>query len=99
MSEQTNAVRKAKESDNLEQLQTTTEALAAYIQTLGGQMYQNTSASAGEGEANPGAALADLLAMDEEGQLHFAREGKSGGPLRITQVALGDELLGTHPRP
>jgi len=54
VNEKIDAVRKAKEANNLEQLQTTTEALAAYIQTLGGQMYQNTGAPAGD-EASGGA--------------------------------------------
>ncbi|HEX8375351.1 MAG TPA: PAS domain-containing protein, partial [Geminicoccaceae bacterium] len=46
-------------------------------------------ARAGEGEA--GGSLADLIAMSEDGRVHFAREGKEAGALRLLQVPVGGE--------
>jgi two-component system, cell cycle sensor histidine kinase and response regulator CckA len=46
--------------------------------------------AAEEGEIEPGAPLVDLLAMGDQGQFHLAREGKTGGPIRIHQVPLAD---------
>jgi two-component system, cell cycle sensor histidine kinase and response regulator CckA len=43
-----------------------------------------------DGEASPGTPLVDLVALGEEGRLHFAREGRNGGPLRIVQVPLAE---------
>ncbi|MEA3010736.1 MAG: two-component system, cell cycle sensor histidine kinase and response regulator CckA [Sphingomonadales bacterium] len=45
----------------------------------------------GEAEVAPGTPLVDLLAMGEQNQFHFAREGKAGGALRIFQVPLAAE--------
>jgi two-component system cell cycle sensor histidine kinase/response regulator CckA len=45
----------------------------------------------GEAEVAPGTPLVDLLAMDEQHRFHLAREGKSGGALRILQVPLAEE--------
>ncbi|HEX8222214.1 MAG TPA: response regulator [Allosphingosinicella sp.] len=45
----------------------------------------------GEGEVAPGTPLVDLLAIGEQNQFHFAREGKAGGALRILQVPLAEE--------
>ena len=43
-----------------------------------------------DGEPAPrGAALVDLLAQGEDGRIHFAREGKEGGGLRLVQVPFG----------
>ncbi|MEA3064517.1 MAG: two-component system, cell cycle sensor histidine kinase and response regulator CckA [Sphingomonadales bacterium] len=44
----------------------------------------------GDAEVAPGTALVDLLAMGEQHQFHFAREGKAGGALRILQVPLAE---------
>jgi two-component system cell cycle sensor histidine kinase/response regulator CckA len=48
-------------------------------------------AGGGEAEIAPGTPLVDLLVMSEQHQFHFAREGKTGGALRILQVPLKDE--------
>jgi two-component system cell cycle sensor histidine kinase/response regulator CckA len=45
----------------------------------------------GEAEVAPGTPLVDLLAMGDQHQFHFAREGKAGGALRILQVPLAEE--------
>jgi two-component system cell cycle sensor histidine kinase/response regulator CckA len=45
----------------------------------------------GEAEVAPGTPLVDLLVMSEQHQFHFAREGKTGGALRILQVPLAEE--------
>ncbi|MBA3676334.1 MAG: response regulator [Sphingosinicella sp.] len=43
----------------------------------------------------PGASLVGLLAANEQGQFHFAQEGKGAGPLRIIQVPIseGEDML------
>jgi two-component system cell cycle sensor histidine kinase/response regulator CckA len=43
-----------------------------------------------EGGRVEGTALVDYLVAADNGQFHFAAEGKSGPPLRILQVATGD---------
>ena len=43
-----------------------------------------------EGGPIEGTDLVDYLAASENGQFHFAAEGKSGPPLRILQVSTGD---------
>ncbi len=45
----------------------------------------------GEAEVAPGTPLVDLLAIGEQNQFHFVREGKAGGALRILQVPLAEE--------
>jgi two-component system, cell cycle sensor histidine kinase and response regulator CckA len=45
----------------------------------------------GEAEIAPGTPLVDLLAMGEQHQFHFVREGKGAGALRILQVPLAEE--------
>ncbi|HYG49188.1 MAG TPA: response regulator [Allosphingosinicella sp.] len=47
--------------------------------------------AAGEVEVPPGTPLVDLLVMSEQHQFHFAREGQTGGALRILQVPLAEE--------
>jgi two-component system cell cycle sensor histidine kinase/response regulator CckA len=53
------------------------------------------AARTGEGEETlRSASLADLLAVTEDGQFHFAREGAEAGPLRIVHVPLADPETG-----
>jgi len=53
------------------------------------------AARTGEGEeVLRSASLADLLAVTEDGQFHFAREGAEAGPLRIVHVPLADAETG-----
>ena len=52
--EKIDAVRRAEESDNNAEIKAATEALAQYIQTLGGQMYQQPPADSGSGPAGEG---------------------------------------------
>ncbi|MFN8380085.1 MAG: molecular chaperone DnaK [Anaerolineae bacterium] len=47
-------VNKAKNADNVDQIRTTTEALTMWMQTLGGQMYEQPAAGGADG-AGPGA--------------------------------------------
>jgi two-component system cell cycle sensor histidine kinase/response regulator CckA len=47
--------------------------------------------AAGEPEAAAGTPIADLFGVAEDGRIHFGREGKSGGPLRILQVPVDGE--------
>jgi two-component system cell cycle sensor histidine kinase/response regulator CckA len=46
---------------------------------------------AAEPEAAAGTPIADLFGVADDGRIHFAREGKGGGPLRILQVPLDGE--------
>jgi molecular chaperone DnaK len=61
--EKIDAVRQAQESGDAETLKTTTEALAQYIQTLGGQMYQQppTDAADAPGEESQGPDDEDVV--------------------------------------
>jgi two-component system cell cycle sensor histidine kinase/response regulator CckA len=59
----------------------------------------------GEGEPASAAALVDYLAVTQDGQFHFVREGEMGGLLRILQIPLAEReggaslflLLDDHP--
>ncbi|MBZ0298787.1 MAG: Hsp70 family protein, partial [Anaerolineae bacterium] len=60
------AVRRAEEGDNEAEIKAATEALAQYIQTLGGQMYQQpaseeSAANAGSGQGNSGSDDEDVV--------------------------------------
>ncbi|HEX6375423.1 MAG TPA: response regulator [Allosphingosinicella sp.] len=69
--------------------------LMAALTAADGRILEANSAfhvrAGGDAEVAPGTPLVDLLAMDEQHQFHFAREGKAGGALRILQVPLVEE--------
>jgi two-component system cell cycle sensor histidine kinase/response regulator CckA len=72
----------------------------AVVTDVGGRIVEANPAfrlrAAGEGEQPSGtAALVDYLAVTQDGQFHFVREGETGGPLRILQVPLADAAEGT----
>jgi molecular chaperone DnaK len=48
--EKIDAVRSAQQSNNLESIQSATDALTQYLQTIGGQMYQQPPADGGDGK-------------------------------------------------
>jgi two-component system cell cycle sensor histidine kinase/response regulator CckA len=69
--------------------------LMAALVGAGGEMLAANRAfllrALGEGEASAaGTPLVDLLGMSEDGQFHFARESRNGGPLRILQIPLAE---------
>jgi molecular chaperone DnaK len=65
--EKIEAVRKAQESSDEDQLRTTIEALAAHIQSLGGQMYEQPGAAAAPGaDGKTGAADAKKKSASDE---------------------------------